>query len=234
MRALAIGLALLALSCASGPFARSERPDRQAEVEHRLIELEKEATKARLELERLRRRLSELESARPGTPRSAAATPSRPAAALAPIESVGSTPALAIEESELEEPSVSPQASPGEAETYERALELLRTGRAAEAESALAAFIATHPRSELADNAWFWIGEARLVRQLVSEALAAYRTAVESYPEGNKTPDALFKIAHCLALQGEPTMAAEVWTELVRRFPGTAAAERAREALAPR
>ena len=90
------------------------------------------------------------------------------------------------------------------------------------------------PPFRAGDNAWFWIGEARLVRQQVPEALAAYRTAVESYPEGNKTPDALFKIAHCLALQGEPTMAAEVWTELVRRFPGTAAAERAREALTPR
>ena len=67
--------------------------------------------------------------------------------------------------------------------------------------------------------------------QDVDGALAAFRTAVESHPEGNKTPDSLFKLGHCLALQGDRERAAEVWRELARRFPSTAAAERAREAL---
>lgn len=240
VRALIAGFALLVLGCASGPFsrgpfARGERADRQAEVERRLVELEKEATKARLEIERLRRRLAELETAPRPAPRPAASPPVRPAPPPPPAATLVAPPPIAIEESELEEPAdSSAPTSPGEAGAYEHALELLRTGRAVEAESALASFVAAHPASDLADNAWFWIGEARLVRQQVPEALAAYRTAVETYPEGNKTPDALFKIAHCLALQGEPAMAAEVWAELVRRFPGTAAAERAREALAPR
>jgi tol-pal system protein YbgF len=122
-------------------------------------------------------------------------------------------------------------ASDDEARQYETALAPLREGRPAEAETALQGFVAAHPGSELADNAWYWIGEARLMRQDVGGALAAFRTAVESYPEGNKTPDSLFKLGHCLALQGDRERAVEVWSELARRFPSTAAAERAREAL---
>jgi tol-pal system protein YbgF len=146
-----------------------------------------------------------------------------------------------IEESDLEEEvraesgaaaSGSPAAaSDDEAGAYERALAPLREGRAREAELALEGFVAAYPRSELTDNAWFWIGEARLMRQDVDGALAAFRTGVESFPDGNKTPDSLFKLGHCLALQGDRERAEEVWRELARRFPSTAAAERAREAL---
>ena len=45
-------------------------------------------------------------------------------------------------------------------------------------------------------------------------------------------PDALYKLGHGLALDGEPEGARLVWRELVDRFPETAAAERARERLA--
>ncbi|KAB2962096.1 MAG: tol-pal system protein YbgF, partial [Thermoanaerobaculia bacterium] len=144
-------------------------------------------------------------------------------------------PASGIEESELEADTPVAATEPGTGgaagEEYERALRLLRDGSVAEAESALAAFAAAHPTSDLADNAWFWIGESRLVRDDVAGALAAYRNAVESYPEGNKTPDALYKIGQCLARQGDAARAAEVWRELTRRFPATAAAEKARDAL---
>src|SRR5690606_3710584 len=119
-----------------------------------------------------------------------------------------------------------------QAAAYEAALAQLRDGNAAAAERDLLAFVEAHPTSDLADNAWFWIGEARLVRQEVAGALTAYRTAVETHPDGNKTPDALFKIGHCLALSGDTARATEVWEELARRFPHTAAAQRAVEALA--
>jgi len=72
------------------------------------------------------------------------------------------------------------------------------------------------------------------VRQDTAGAAQAYRAAIEKYPNGNKIPDALFKLGHCLALAGDEAGAAEVWRELVRRFPGTVAAERARDRLGAR
>lgn len=236
-RVLAVAALLLASGCASLPFVnRGGGEDREAELERRLIAIEKESTRSRIELERLRVRVAELEAARtapvarPAAPPPPAPAATSPAAPAAPRES--------IEESELAEPEpAQPLATPAmpvsadASAAYEAALAKLQTGDAAGSESALAAFLAAHPGSELADNAWFWIGEARLVRQDVEGALTAFRTAVERYPDGNKTPDALFKLGHCLALQGQGGMAAEIWSELVRRFPETAAAERAREGL---
>jgi tol-pal system protein YbgF len=244
MNRLAIlALPLLALGCASGgSLAGSTAPasDRQAALERRVLELEKEAVRARLELERLRRRVAELDAAAapaptpPPAPEAPAPLP--PAAPPAP-----STAASELEVSDLEEPGESAPATapetraPGtEGGDYEAALRLLRDGHAAEAESALAAFVAAYPASDLADNAWFWIGEARLVRQDTAGAAQAYRAAIEKYPNGNKIPDALFKLGHCLALAGDEAGAAEVWRELVRRFPGTVAAERARDRLGAR
>lgn len=256
-------LALLALGCASTEplFDTGQTRARQAELERRLLELEKESVRSRLELERLRRRLAELEAT--GSASALGAAAAAPEAAPEGAETRVSAPAPAtptaaelavapdpspdpgIEESELEEatsstqpaapPAAPPAAQPAGAsdEDYERALRLLRDGHPAEAEAALTAYATARPTSELADNAWFWIGESRLVREDVAGALTAYRTAVESYPEGNKTPDALFKIGHCLARQGDRATAEEVWRELVRRFPDTAAGERARDALGP-
>ena len=235
-------LALLASACASGDvplFDPGASRARQDEIERRLFELEQESVRSRLEVERLRRRLAALEgaAAAPVAPGEPAAAP----AAAPPVETAEAAaprPPAEIEESELDAempaaapPAAAPPVTPEE--QYEQALRLLRDGHPAEAEAALAAFAGAHPASDLADNAWFWIGEARLVRDDVAGALAAYRTAVETYPMGNKTPDALFKIGHCLARQGDAATAGEIWRELVRRFPDTAAAGRAREALGP-
>lgn len=229
---------LLALGCASGPFA-SDAEARRTEIEQRVIALEKEATKAKLELERVRRRLAELEAgATTSAPEIAPAPPAAPPPVLS--ESPTATPpaplvpSSALEESELEEPASTSGGRPtagAEAERYERALALLGQGQAAEAEAQFSAFVADYPASDLTDNAWFWIGESRLVRQDLAGATAAYRTAIETHPEGNKTPDALFKLGHCLSVQGDAEAAREVWSELIRRFPATAAADRARGAL---
>jgi tol-pal system protein YbgF len=223
--------------CASGPFAR-ETGRTDPEVARRLLELEKEATRSRLEIEHLRRRLAALEAPSPEPARPAAPpvpAPEPPPRAVSPPP----PPAIvsAIEEAELEPElprAAAPGGAPDEAEAYERALRLLQAGDPEASEAALREFLAAHPDSDLADNAWFWIGESLLVRDQVDAALTAFRTGVERHPEGNKTPDALYKIGLCLERQGDPDRSAEVWQELIRRFPQTVAAERATEALGER
>lgn len=235
--ALAV-LALLAFGCAStGPLLEpgAAAREREAALERRVLELEKDAVRTRLELERLRRRVAELGTPLGAAP-AAASAPATPAPAQ-PIGPAAPAPAVApsaLEVSDLDEPAAT--APPGgtatsapdaEVAAYEAALRLLRDGQAPAAESALAAFVAAHPSSDLADNAWFWIGEARLSRQDTAGAAQAFRAAIENYPNGNKTPDALYKLGHCLALAGDAAGATTVWRELVQRFPGTVAAERA-------
>jgi tol-pal system protein YbgF len=283
--ALALLPLVLLAGCASTAGAPSpwSAAAEHEELERRLLALERQATHDRLEIERLQRRIAELEAA---APRPAARVPSpaaRPAAAPAPAsvavpaaaasrpaggsppvppparavpsapepvaapelapraepaleETAGPTPLpplAEIEESELEESAlVAAAPAPPGGGSYENGLRLLRDGQPEAAERELAAFAAAAPDSDLADNALFWIGESRWVRGDAAGALAAYREAIDRYPEGNKVPDALFKLGVAPAATGAGDSAREAWAELVRRFPDTAAAERARERLA--
>ncbi len=230
-------LALLASGCASLPFGGArDAESRRAQAEQRIFELERQAVKSRLEIERLERRVAELEARAGGAPaaalsRPAAIAPAAPGAALeAPIAPRPS--AAAVEETELGDDEPGGVAPASEQEAYDRALALLRAGEPAAAESAFAAFLAAHGSSDLADNAGFWIGEARLARGDSAGAVAAYRDMVERYPGGNKVPDALYKLGHALALGGDLDGAGLIWRELAQRFPASVAAERALERLA--
>ena len=52
---------------------------------------------------------------------------------------------------------------------------------------------------------------------------------VDRHPEGNKVPDALLKMGLCLEQLGDLAGAREVYTEIIRRFPGYAASVTAEE-----
>lgn len=222
---------LLASGCSSAPPWVS--PEEHQRLARQMLELERRAAQAELEIERLKQRLGELEG-----PRTAAPAPPLPAPAASPsavdrdpLPAARPAIASAIEESELGDELAAPPAGTRISE-YERGLTLLRDGRPAEAEAALARFAAASPDSDLADNAWFWIGESRLARGETAAAITAYRECLERYPEGNKVPDAMLKLGHAFALAGDRAAARETWSELIQRFPSTAAAESARTRLA--
>jgi tol-pal system protein YbgF len=114
---------------------------------------------------------------------------------------------------------------------YDDAYTLYHQGRFEDAERRFEEFLAVAPPTELSDNAQYWIGAARLSRGDHRGSLAAFRRTVELYPEGNKVPDALFKMGQALEELGDPGEARGVYEELARRFPDTAAAALALERL---
>ncbi|MEM8959887.1 MAG: tol-pal system protein YbgF [Acidobacteriota bacterium] len=97
------------------------------------------------------------------------------------------------------------------------------------AEARFAEFLGGWGRSDLADNAQFWIGECRYARDDYRGALEAFLGVVERYPEGNKVPDAMLKAGKSLEALGDPAGAAETYDEIVKTFPNSAAAAIARE-----
>lgn len=237
-RLAAASLALALAGCGSGALGGAGG----GSVERRIAELEREALRQRVELDRLARRLSELEAspgratppARPAPgPAAGPAVESSDAAADAPAPPPPSTSG-AIEVDELADPSTIGEASAEPLDDYERALELFRAGRATEAEAAFRALLDAGVTPDLGDNVWFWIGESRLGRGDATGAIAAYRSAIEAYPDGNKIPDALLKLGDALIELGDADGAQAVWRELVERFPATASAELARPRLEPR
>ena len=231
-----LGAALVAVACSSAPHIVSS--DELEAQRRRVLELEREVARARSEAATLRQRVAELERAtlQPAPPPAPPAAPSaaveaEPAPSSAPSAEPARPATSGIEESDLASELPPPSGAPGAA-SYEAALTALRERRYAEAERELVRFAAEQPGSDLADNAWFWLGESRLARGDAAGAIEAYRTAIERYPEGNKMPDTLLKLGTALEAAGDPDSAREAWQELVRRFPTSAAAEAAALRLA--
>lgn len=114
---------------------------------------------------------------------------------------------------------------------YDQGYTLFHQGRFVDAESAFRRFLQEYPDNDHADNAQYWIGEARYAREDLRGALAAFRETVARYPHGNKVPDALLKAGQCLERLGDPEGARESYREVMRRFPQSAAAVVAEERL---
>lgn len=217
---------LLAAGCSTMPRLISSADLEARDL--RILELEREVGRARAEAASLRLKVTELEHERAEAAAESAATAPAPLAPVAPdTPPLLVAPRLAVEESDLADSGSASSGAPDDVARYEAALAALNAGRLDEAERALSSFAESSRDSNLADNAWFWLGESRAVRGDAAGAIDAYRTAVDRYPEGNKIPDALFKLGVALDATGQSAAARESWSELVRRFPTTAAADAA-------
>ncbi len=230
---------VLATSVGCSPALLSPVERREPEVEEmkaRILELQRQARVSEVELERLRHQVAELEArlaAREGgTPAPEPTLDDRmggaDAAEAEPIESSDVPPPAAPAARPLPAPDANPL--PAEAqELYDRGYTFYHRSLYLDAESAFQQFLSAYPESELADNAHYWIGEARFARADYRGALAAFRETVSRYPEGNKVPDALLKAADCLARLGDLAGAQDAYTEVIERYPASAAAISAEE-----
>ncbi|MEM6293720.1 MAG: tol-pal system protein YbgF [Myxococcota bacterium] len=115
---------------------------------------------------------------------------------------------------------------------YDAAMALLKRGEHDAAAAAFADFIAAHPRSDLADNAMYWKGEAAYDQAHYADALASFTAVVERYAGGNKASDALLKIGLCYAKLGDRDNARDVLNRLIEAYPGAASSDVARVKLA--
>jgi tol-pal system protein YbgF len=102
---------------------------------------------------------------------------------------------------------------------YRAAVELVKAGKHDEAQTALHAFLKTYPRHEYADNAQYWLGEDFYAQKDFTHALAEFRATIETYPRGNKVPDALLKVGYCYQALGQPDKARAVLEQVVSLYP---------------
>jgi tol-pal system protein YbgF len=104
---------------------------------------------------------------------------------------------------------------------YRAAYELLKAGHHDEAVVALHAFLAKYPRHDYADNAQYWLGEAAYGQKDFTHALTEFRAVIETYPRGNKVPDALLKVGYCYQALGQAEKARAVLEQVVNLYPKT-------------
>ena len=133
-------------------------------------------------------------------------------------------------------PPASPVASTGAdptfdaAASYASARDQHRERRFDEAVAAFSEILERAPDSDLADNARYWIGEARYLQRRFRQALAEF-TKVLAYPYTEKADDAQLMIARSYLALGESDQAMAAFRKLLQNYPGSEYVDEAREEL---
>jgi tol-pal system protein YbgF len=122
-------------------------------------------------------------------------------------------------------------ATGAESAEYDAALELFKGGKYPAAAKAFKTFVEQYPDSALAPNAQFWLGNAWYAQRNCTKAIEAQSFVISRYPQSDKAPDALLAIAACQQELGNGKGATQSWQQLLDKYPGTPAADKARERL---
>jgi tol-pal system protein YbgF len=116
-------------------------------------------------------------------------------------------------------------------ELFDRGMESFRAGELGQAVLDFEEFADKHPGHPLAPSVQFWIGEAYFRSRDFEQAADKYQKAVDLAPTGERTPDALLRLGLALRSLHREDRAREVWARLLRDFPDSEAALRARAVL---
>ena len=117
------------------------------------------------------------------------------------IQSVDTTASVVTETFEYEE-KILPQDFTPEKQ-YEFATSFLKVGDYSTAERAFREFVKSNSNHELAGSAQYWYAETFRIRQLYTDAAAAYLEGYQKYPKGKKAPINLLKLGVSMVQIGE-------------------------------
>ncbi|MBN1826313.1 MAG: tol-pal system protein YbgF [Candidatus Eisenbacteria bacterium] len=109
-------------------------------------------------------------------------------------------------------------------------LDLVR-GNYAAAVSGFEAYLQAYPRSVLSDDARYWIGECRLAEGMPEEAAEHFLLVERDFPDSERVPAALLRLAACRIELGDRDEARKTLTRILDRFPRSVEAPLARERL---
>lgn len=114
---------------------------------------------------------------------------------------------------------------------YQSAYENYDKGQFDEAVRQFSEFAVKYPKSSLADNAYYWIGEIYYSRKDYPRAILEFQRVVNEYPEENKAPDALYKMGLAYLEMRNVDKAKQEFRRLVNNFPYSEKAAMAKEKL---
>lgn len=176
---------------------------------------ERELRALRDELERLQRRVEEVER-----DPSVLAHGSRGRAGDADPGPSHSAPGSAIALSEADA-----------ANLYQSGLVALRDGRNREAAQAFDRYIEVQPEGAFAADAWYWLGETRSAARDRVAAIETFGTVVERFPDSERAPEAWLQIGILHAERDERDAARRAFETLIERYPEHPSARLARDRL---
>ncbi|HEU4621466.1 MAG TPA: tol-pal system protein YbgF [Burkholderiaceae bacterium] len=120
---------------------------------------------------------------------------------------------------------------PAEQKAYNAAFELFRQSQFAPAVSAFTQFLREWPGSAYAPLAQYWLGNAQYASRDFKGAIATHREFIKAASDNPRVPDALINIGNSQLELNDKAGARRTFRDVVDKFPGTPAAQTARERL---
>ena len=114
---------------------------------------------------------------------------------------------------------------------YDTAWADYASGQWALAVTGFDAYISTYPRSEMTDDAAFYIAETYFLQGDFQGAVEAYEQVVLNYPNGDKVPEAAYKRGVAFDRLGEPERARASFEFVVTDYPDSRMAALAQQLL---
>jgi tol-pal system protein YbgF len=240
-------LALTALAVASGCATRAdlERVKRdQQEMRARLadVQVSLDSINRRLDTMRteitekggardsatmrdLQKRIADLEARSLSQP-----PPIEPGAVVPPVEAVApSVPRTEAANIALRREDRQPPNPANDA--YRRALQSYRNGQPDQAIQQMREYLRNNPKSDLSDNAQFWIGEAYYSKGDYNRSIIELNEVLLKYPQGEQVPGALLALATSFQKSGDPIDAKLILQKLIGDHPRSEEAEVGRQQL---
>jgi len=180
------------------------------------------------------RRLSRIEregggsvapAAAPATGGAAPTTPPLTATAPVPTQSpvAPGTPAKPAVDAEAQRQQ--------EREAYQKAFDMLRELRYAQATAAFRDFLNKYPQGRYAHIAQYWLGEAAYAQRDFRQAITDYNALLANYPNSPKLAEAMLKIGYSHYELKEPEQARKVLEQLLQQYPDSTEAGQGRNLL---
>lgn len=118
--------------------------------------------------------------------------------------------------------------SPADAQAdYDRAFDELRSGDFPAASRLFAAFIQRYPQSDLAPNAYYWLGESYYATQNYPIALDTFQNLLQRFPASSKAAGALLKVGYSHYEMQQWEAASDALNQVIQRYPGSTEARMA-------
>jgi tol-pal system protein YbgF len=185
----------------------AELRGRVEENSHRLGQAPQVSMAQKVETEELDKRLTRLEQLLDLKPGSAAKPAATPAAKPAP-----------------------PRAQTAQ-DIYNLGHKLRKKGSLDAARKKFEEVVKKYPKSSLADNAQYWIGDVLYSQKRYEESILAFNQVVKRYPKSGKVPAALLKQGMAFRALGDKRTAKIVFNRLIKSYPKSSQAKIAKKYL---
>ncbi|NVK39240.1 MAG: tol-pal system protein YbgF [Gammaproteobacteria bacterium] len=107
---------------------------------------------------------------------------------------------------------------------YDAAFNLMKQRKLDEASSAFKQFLQAYPKSELAVNGYYWLGQIYYNQGNLEEARKAFTIVVNQYPEHQKSPDSTYKLGVVLHRLGDTAQSKTLLQSVVKQYSDSASA----------